>query len=45
MEKYNITVDNIYNFDKKEFLISIGSALKYTMTQKLLNSNQILKAS
>ena len=45
MEKYNITADNIYNFDEKGFLIGMGSASKHTVTQELLNNSQVLRAS
>lgn len=40
MEKYQITVENLYNVNKKNFMIGVGQAVKYIMIKKGL---QIMK--
>src|SRR5437763_520165 len=45
METYNITAENIYNFDAKGFLVGLGSATKRIMTRAALDSGRILGAS
>jgi DDE superfamily endonuclease len=45
MEKYNITADNLYNFDEKGFVIGLGSASKRIMARQALESGRILGAS
>src|SRR6266536_2230863 len=44
IEKYRITAKNIYNFDKKGFLIGYGQSLKRIMTRAALASGRITKA-
>jgi hypothetical protein len=41
MEKYNITAENMYNWDKKGFLIGLANKLKRVMTKKMYNSGKI----
>jgi hypothetical protein len=36
MEKYNVTAENIYNWDEKGFLLSIASVMKQLMTKEAL---------
>lgn len=36
MEKYQITSENIYNFDKKKFMIEVKQAIKYIIIKKKL---------
>jgi hypothetical protein len=43
IEKYRITAENIWNFDKKGFLIGIRRTLKRIMTVEALKSGQITK--
>lgn len=42
VEKFRITKENIYNFDKKRFLISINFILIQVMTYKELKSGKII---
>jgi hypothetical protein len=44
IEKYRITAENIYNFDKKGFLMGYGRSLKRIMTRAALESGRITKA-
>ena len=41
MEDYNITADNIYNWDDKGFLIGLAQKLKRFMTKKIYDSGKI----
>ena len=45
IEKYNITADNVYNWDEKGFLIGMASAVKQIMTLEALESGRITHAS
>ena len=45
MEKYNLTADNMYNWDEKGFLIGMASATQLIMTLKALLSSWITHAS
>ena len=45
IEKYNITADNVYNWDEKGFLISMASAVKRIMTLEALESGRLTYAS
>ncbi len=44
IEKYKITAKNIYNFDKKGFLMGFGRSLKRIITREALESGQTTKA-
>ncbi len=44
IEKYRITAENIYNFDKKGFLIGFGQSLKRIITRAILESGRITKS-
>jgi hypothetical protein len=44
IEKYRITAENIYNFNKKGFLIGYGRSLKRIMTKATLALGRITKA-
>jgi len=44
IEKYRITAENIYNFNKKGFLIGYGRSLKRIMTRATLELGRINKA-
>lgn len=44
MEKFRITKKNIYNFDKKKFLISMGVISVWVMTHEVLKSSEIIGA-
>jgi hypothetical protein len=44
IEKYRITAENMYNFDKKGFLIGFGRLLKRIMTRATLKSGRITKS-
>ena len=44
IEKYRITAKNIYNFDKKGFLMGYGRSLKRIMIKQALASGRITKA-
>ena len=43
IEKYNITADNIWNFDEKGFLIGFGRAMKRIMTLSAYQSGRVTK--
>ena len=43
IEKYNITADNIWNFDEKGFLIGWGRAMKRIMTLSAYKSGRVTK--
>jgi len=43
IEKYNITADNIWNFDEKGFLIGWGRAMKRIMTLSVYKSGRVTK--
>lgn len=42
IEKFRITRENIYNFDKKKFLIDIDITLIQVITYKELKSDKII---
>jgi hypothetical protein len=44
IEKWRITVDNMYNFDEKGFLMGFGRTLKRIMTIQALKSGRITKS-
>ena len=44
MEKYNITADNLYNWDEKGFLLGQASASKRVMSREALKGGKILGA-
>ena len=44
IENYNITAENIYNWDEKGFLIGIVRTMKRIMTKEAYNSRKITKA-
>jgi hypothetical protein len=44
IEKHYITTDNLYNFDKKRFLISLKQTLKRIITLVTLKSGQVTKS-
>jgi hypothetical protein len=44
IEKWGITADNIYNFDKKGFLMGFGRTLKRIMTIEALKAGRITKS-
>jgi hypothetical protein len=44
IEKHCIIADNLYNFDEKEFLISLGQTLKRIITLAALKSGQVTKS-
>jgi hypothetical protein len=39
MEKYNITAENIYNWDEKGFLIGIANVVKRIMSREALKAS------
>ena len=41
MEKYNITAENLYNWDKKDFLISYASATQQIIFLEIFKSERI----
>ena len=43
IEKYNITADNIWNFDEKGFLIGWGRAIKRIMSLEAYKSGRVTK--
>ena len=43
IEKYNITADNIQNFDKKGVLISQGQSIKRIITLEAYKSGRVIK--
>jgi hypothetical protein len=45
IEKYNLTAENIYNWDEKGFLIGICRALKRIMTKAAYKSGRVGKAA
>ena len=45
IEKYNITADNLYNWDEKGFLLGFAHALKCIMTLDAVRAGQIMGAS
>jgi hypothetical protein len=45
IKKYRITAENIYNFDKKGFLIGFGYSLKRIIIQEALYLGKIIKAN
>jgi hypothetical protein len=45
IEKYNITAENIYNWDEKGFLIGQASATKRIMSREALTAGRITHAS
>ena len=45
IEKYNITADNLYNWDEKGFLIGMASATQRIMALEALLSSRITHAS
>src|SRR2546423_12794349 len=45
MEKYNITPSNVYNFDKKGFLIGFSRCTKRIVSRQALKSRRSLGAS
>lgn len=44
IEQYNITMENIYNWDEKGFLIGLAHALKRTMTQEAYDQFRVRSA-
>lgn len=44
MKKYQIIVENMYNFDKKRFMIWVEQAVKYIMIREKLQNGEIIKA-
>ena len=44
IEKYRITAENIYNFDKKGFLIGLSRSLKRVMIRAALEQGRITKS-
>ena len=40
MEKYNVTAENIYNWDEKGFLLGIASTVKRIMSKEALKSGR-----
>jgi hypothetical protein len=44
IEKHCITTDNLYNFDKKGFLISLRQTLKQIITLAALKSGWVTKS-
>ena len=45
IEKYNITAENIYNWDEKGFVIGQASATKRVISKEALESGRITHAS
>jgi hypothetical protein len=45
VEKYNVTADNIYNWDEKGFIIGMASATRRIMTREALERGRITGAS
>lgn len=45
VEKYRITVENMYNFDKKRFIIGIGQVIKRIIIKEKLWNGKIIKVS
>jgi hypothetical protein len=44
IEKYQITAENIYNFNEKGFIIGFARSLKRIMAREALESGRITKA-
>ena len=42
IEQYNLIAENIYNWDKKGFLISLARTLKCIITKSIYNSKRII---
>jgi len=40
-KQYNITAENMYNWDEKGFLIGLARTLKRVMTKKMYDSGRI----
>lgn len=45
IEKYNLTAENIYNWDEKGFLLGITNIISRIMTRTALESGRIISAS
>jgi hypothetical protein len=45
MEKYNITSENLYNWDEKGFILGLAHAVKRIMTVYALKTSRIMSAS
>lgn len=45
IKKYNITADNLYNWDEKGFIIGLANAVRRLMTKEALDSGRITNAS
>jgi hypothetical protein len=45
IEKYNITAENMYNWDEKGFLLGLAHALKRIITLHAVKSRRIIGAS
>ena len=45
MEKFNITANNLYNWDEKGFILGTASSLKQIMTLEALKSDRITHVS
>ena len=41
MEKYNITAENMYNWDKKGFLLGMVNELQRIMIKKIYDNGKI----
>src|SRR5580692_11401689 len=44
IKKYQITAENIYNFDEKGFLMGFGRSLKRIITRAVLESGRVSKS-
>lgn len=44
MKKYNITAENLYNWDEKGFLIRMASKTQRIMTLEVLQSGRVINA-
>ena len=44
IEKYNVTAENIYNWDEKGFLIGFGHAVKRIMTREAYEKGRVKSA-
>jgi hypothetical protein len=45
IEKYNITTNNIYNWDEKGFLIGQANITKRIMSREALKASRVTKAT
>jgi hypothetical protein len=45
IEKYNITAENIYNWDEKGFLIGQANITKRVISKEALKSSRITKVA